>query len=216
MKLIQLKRKIETVSIRHRIEIVKIIINACELLISNQFELLSNADDISDNEYPFILVDNMSRIFIFEDDKFFSIVFPLQINIDKKYVSFLGNPISFGLLSIISSVLCDFDEKRSIVELTDIILDNYEYKALLKEQQQTLEELIEYLLSFETGYIRYDHDLKNYKKYRDMGKENIHPEYHFDINYTSNATYKVGLEKSISMEEFLDCINSETDCWFLR
>lgn len=216
MKLMQFKRNIKNGSIRHRIDILNIIINACEMIISNQFLNLIDEKDLDQKSYPFILIDNMSRLFIMEDNKFFSIAFPFQINAEKNQVSFLSTPISLGTLSIITSVLSDFDEKKSIVELTDIILDNDEYKVLLKEDQQIIEELIEYLLSYEVGYVRYDYDPDNYKKYSELGKANVHPLNHLDINYTSNATYKLGLKSSINIREFLDCLNSTTDCWFVK
>jgi len=69
-------------------------------------------------------------------------------------------------------------------------------------------KMILYLIEFEPGYMRYDFDEKN-----DNGK--IHPLHHLDINYSNNATYKLGLEAKLTPELFLDLINKETDCFFL-
>ena len=141
---------------------------------------------------------------------------PFQINIDKKQISFLSVPLTLGLLSIVSSILNDFDERQSVVEITEKILDNEEYNALLKDEQQTVEELIVCLLSYETGYVRYDYDLENYEKYKSLGKPDLHPLNHLDINYTSNATYKIGIKNAIDIKVFLDCLDPNTDCWFFK
>ncbi len=216
MKLIQFKRNVKCGSIRHRSDIISIIINVCEMIVSNQFSNQIYIDDLGKKQYPFILIDSMSRLFMFEDNKFFSIAFPFQINVEKNKVSFLSIPITLGNLSIIASVFSTFDERKSIVELIESIFDNEEYNALLKDEQQTIEELIEFLLSYEVGYIRYDYDPDNYEKYSALGMSNVHPLNHLDINYTSNATYKLGLNNSINIREFLDCLNPATDCWFVK
>lgn len=56
-------------------------------------------------------------------------------------------------------------------------------------------ELYCYISSCEPGYLRYDHD--------DKAKNGqIHPEYHFDVNYHVRTSYKYGLYKKITLEEF--------------
>ncbi len=216
MKIIRFKRNIRCGSIRHRIDIISAIITACEMIITNQFSSLIDETYLEQENYPFILIDNTSRLFIFEDNKFFSVAFPFQINTEKNQISFLSIPISLGVLSIITSVFSDFDERKSIVYFTETILNNEEYKYLPNEECQTIEELVAYLLSYEIGYIRYDNDPKNFEKYRLLGKPNLHPQNHLDINYSSNATFKLGLNSSINIRQFWDCINSDTDCWFVK
>lgn len=215
MKIVQFKRNIKSGSIRRKVDLIHIIINACEMINLNQFMSLENIDKL-EGDYPFIIVDDTSRMFLFENNKFFSISFPFQINVDKKQVRFLSMPLTLGLLSIVSSILNDFDERQSMIELTEKILDNEEYNALLKDEQQTVEELIVCLLSYETGYVRYDYDLENYEKYKSLGKPDLHPLNHLDINYTSNATYKIGIKNAIDINVFLDCLDPNTDCWFFK
>jgi len=215
MKLIQFKRDIKSGSIRHRLDLINIIINACELINSHQFNVLKSIEDLKE-DYPFILIESTSRIYLFENNKFFSFSFPFQINIEKSQVSFLSAPITFELLSIISSVLEKFDERQSMVDLTEKIFDNEEYKVLLEDEQKTVEKLIVCLLSYEIGYVRYDYDQENYEKYKSLGKPNLHPLNHLDVNYTSNATYKLGIKNTLGIKAFLDCLDSTTDCWFFK
>lgn len=118
MKIIQFKRDIKSNSIRHKVDLIHIIISACEMINLNQFISLDNIDELEE-DYPFILIENTSRMYLFENNKFFSISFPFQINIDKKQISFLSVPLTLGLLSIVSSILNDFDERQSVVEITE-------------------------------------------------------------------------------------------------
>ena len=52
------------------------------------------------------------------------------------------------------------------------------------------------LLSFEPCYIRYDHDAVH------VSEE--HPLDHFDLNYSKNASFKVGLKRYLMIENFQD------------
>lgn len=61
----------------------------------------------------------------------------------------------------------------------------------------------------EDGYIRYDYDPAN-------EDGDIHPLYHFDINYSSAVTYKIGLNKPIKGNDFQDTLNIKTNCAYLR
>lgn len=215
MKIIQFKRAIKSSIIRCKADLINIVINACELINQKQFTSLNSIDDLEKN-YPFILIDKTSRIFLFEESKIFSISFPLQINLDKNHVIFLGVPLTSGLLSIASSVLKDFDERKSVVELIEKIFENEEYNELLNADQQIIGELIGLFISYEAGYIRYDYDLENYEKYKLLGKPNLHPLNHLDINYSSYATYKLGIKNKLDIKTFLDCLNPNTDCWFFK
>ena len=62
---------------------------------------------------------------------------------------------------------------------------------------------------FEEGYIRYDHDEIN---------ENglLHPLFHYDIFYSSNTTFKIGLKTSINCDHFIDLLQVESNCHFLN
>lgn len=215
MKIIQFKRAIKSSIIRRKADLINIVINACELINQKQFTSLNSIDDLEKN-YPFILIDKTSRIFLYEESKIFSISFPLQINLDKNHVIFLGVPLTSGLLSIASSVLKDFDERKSVVELIEKIFENEEYNELLNADQQIIGELIGLFISYEAGYIRYDCDLENYEKYKLLGKPNLHPLNHLDINYSSYATYKLGIKNELDIKTFLDCLNPNTDCWFFK
>ena len=220
MKLIVFNQKIKSGCIRHRNDVIEIIIRACELIISNNFSALSTIKDLSKKQYPFIIIGDTSRLFLFEEDKFFSVAFPFQINIEEKQVSFLNQPFTAGLLATVAKALDDFDgkktiEKEPIENIVDKLWEAVQYNCLSEDDQYMISRLISYLLSYEIGYIRYDCDPDTFSKYDKKGKPKVHPKNHFDVNYASNATYKLGLSKEILINEFVDCLNPETDCWFL-
>lgn len=69
-------------------------------------------------------------------------------------------------------------------------------------------KIILYLIEFEPGYVRYDYDNEHFIP-------NVHPIHHLDINYSNNATYKIGLNKEFTTEMFINFVDKETDCFFL-
>ena len=66
MKIIQFKRDIKSNSIRHKVDLIHIIISACEMINLNQFISLDNIDELEE-DYPFILIENTSRMYLFEN-----------------------------------------------------------------------------------------------------------------------------------------------------
>ena len=68
--------------------------------------------------------------------------------------------------------------------------------------------LLEEMLSFEPGYIRYDIDEQN---------ENgtLHPLHHLDVNYSAYGAYKIGLNAKLVNGYFENILDISTDCCFL-
>ena len=69
-------------------------------------------------------------------------------------------------------------------------------------------QILKELLVFESGYLRYDYD-----KERENG--NLHPLNHLDINYSSNATFKIGINNTIDCNTFIDILDINTDSYFI-
>ncbi|MCI5147779.1 MAG: hypothetical protein D3923_20140 [Candidatus Electrothrix sp. AR3] len=67
----------------------------------------------------------------------------------------------------------------------------------------------------EDGYIRYDIDPENYEKFKKRGEKHKHPENHYDVFYSNNLTFKIGLKSIITYSEFIDLLNVNTDCNYL-
>lgn len=152
-----------------------------------------------------LVIDKMSRLFVFHEEKFFSVAFPFHVSlsadnsiaeINSLSKRIVDNASISGVLSIINNKT--FQLHPSPLEHWNR-LESYEVQAL---------ELLEEIFTFEPGYIRYDHDPE-----RENGK--LHPLHHLDINYSGYGTFKVGVKKQLHGSTFEDILNILTDCSFL-
>lgn len=216
MKLLQFNRKINSEAIRERYDITQIIISACEYVVDNQYKELLNIDEITPETNAFIFIDKMARLFIVEEAQIFSVTFPFNINLNESKVTFRHFEISHSVLAAINSIVQESIELYNIESLIDCIWENTKEMALTAEEKEIVDQIIYHLMSYEIGYIRYDIDPINAQKYKERGKLNMHPENHFDINYTSSATYKIGLKSAITVPDFVNFLNINTDCWFIK
>lgn len=158
-------------------------------------------------------VDRMSRLFFFKKDKYFSIVFPFYtFEEDGKFNFSFQNKIDITsqlISKVISIIKCDeFKEKCSL----DFVSPICEYEEQCDENFWIF---LRELLLMEDGYLRYDYDLEEYEKAKKRGEENIHPLNHYDLFYSSNASFKIGLKKELLQDEFIDLLNTRTDCKYL-
>ncbi len=160
-------------------------------------------------------IDKMSRIFFFNDNKqkYFSIVFPFYIDkVDNKYNFLFQNFIEVDnrlTSQVISIIKCDEFKANCSLDFFDI---RCEYED---ECDEDFWIFLTELLLIEDGYIRYDYDEENYKKFKNLGEEHKHPLNHYDLFYSSNATFKIGLKESLSEDDFIDLLNINTDCKYL-
>lgn len=145
----------------------------------------------------------MSRLFFYKGNQFFSVSFPFTVIISEDKVleirTYSGRNVTNENISSAISVLNNerFKLKPSPVEFMFELSDDEPGLYLLEE-----------IFLFEPSYIRYDIDPKN-----ENGK--LHPLIHFDINYSSYGTYKIGLEKNINDVEFENILNILTECLYL-
>lgn len=216
MKIISINRKISTSAVRNRCDAIKIIMQACEFIIENEYKNLDSLDYILTEKKPFIYVDKMYRLFIYEENKLFSIVFPFVIDIEKSEVKMHYRNINRQMLAIINTIFLYNWDELSIERLLEMIWDHDFYKSLEDEDRECLIEAVTHLISYEIGYIRYDYDVENSKKYTEKGKADVHPENHFDINYSGAGTYKIGTNEKVSMEKFLDLLDVTKDCMYIK
>lgn len=160
-----------------------------------------------------IIIDKMSRVFYQVDNKIFSIAFPFGIeNIDNQYRIYdlsLDVEIDSKMISIMISILMQ-------LELTDVsaeMMFDMSYEAIANEMESkdvdVAWKILFKLLFTELGYIRYDFDEKHMDSV-------YHPLNHFDINYSSNITYKIGLKDRIEIEHMISFLNVKSECKYLE
>jgi len=174
-----------------------------------------------------LVVERMSRLFFTskKDKKIYSIVFPFFIeSIDDSFVVKLQKfeyldyiesendsfiEIDYQLISnVLSFIKCDnFKEQCSLDFITPI--DEYE------QYDKNFWIFLRELLLMEDGYIRYDYDEKNYKKALENGEQHLHPLNHYDLFYSSNATFKIGLLDEISSNDVIEFLDIRKECQYL-
>lgn len=183
------------------------------LLLLETLKLFENPEDDTVNEIGRINIhiDKMSRIFYITKEKYFSFLFPFSVEAQDGYYRFYDSMTEYELDDkLISLLISIFKQSRilenSLEKAMDFIIESaeeYEFRDLDK-----IWRLLFKLWYMEDGYIRYDYD---------PGRENadIHPLHHLDINYSTGATYKLGLRTSIKMEDFRNILDTRTNCSYL-
>ena len=61
-------------------------------------------------------------------------------------------------------------------------------------------------MTYELGYIRYDDDIDGFKEAAKKGVPKQHPRYHYDVNYSQQAAFKIGLDKKITPDKFIQLL----------
>jgi len=206
--------------IKTKTQIIEVLMESLQLILQNY--KISNEKTAGK---IILIVDKMSRLFFISENKFYSITFPFFIEkIDNNFIIKLQKfdyldyiedendlfvEVDYQIISdILSFIKCDnFKNQCSLDFITPI--DEYE------QYEKKFWIFLRELLLMEDGYIRYDYDIENYKKAKRSGKSHIHPLNHYDLFYSSNATFKIGLLNEINNEDFIDLLNVNTDCKYL-
>lgn len=159
--------------------------------------------------------EKMNRVFCFMKEKYFSTVFPFEIETGNEGSYKVYDPISDTEIDERSIVLMermlnriDFEGKSIDTIIEDAYFDVAE-EGYMSDEVNRCFGLILRLLAMELGYIRYDYDPKHIK-------EKTHPLHHLDINYSSVGTYKLGLRRRIRREEFVDMLDVKTECKYIQ
>lgn len=189
----------------------------CVLLILEMLNILLAGEVISKEKGVIvIIVDKMSRLFCFSENKYFSMVFPFDIEIAEErdtvykiYDSILGIELDSRLTALMKRMLGQIDFfHNTIDEIIEKAYFDVSGEEYTEDEVEKCFNLILRLLSMESGYIRYDYDYGH-----ENGKQ--HPLYHFDVNYSSKGTYKLGINKKMKEEDFIDLLDTKTECRYI-
>ncbi len=192
--------------IRNKRDIILLLLDTMKLIVNPEGSFSDDFGKVT------IYVDKMSRIFYETKEKYFSFIFPFLIENQNQNYKIYDNHTECELNDrMISLLISIFQQENlwgnSLEKAMDIIIDRaeeYEYSDI-----DTIWKLIIKLWHMEDGYIRYDYDPAN-------EDGDIHPLYHFDINYSSAVTYKIGLNNPIKVNDFQNTLNIKTNCAYLR
>ncbi len=165
-----------------------------------------------EDNFPFlrVYVDKFSRAFIYvEQNKYFSVTFPLNIKIDNNnnltlYIKNAPYELSNKAISDCIGVVNTMKESGVLLEAwVESSIDNEDHY----DYEMSILNILECLFSSEPGYVRYDYDPEHKKK--------NHPEIHLDVNMSRDATFKLGLYEKLSPTKFKDIIDNNSNCSYL-
>ena len=178
--------------------------------------LLVGESDSDSNGTLYLKRNKMNRVFCFMEGKYFSTVFPFDVEFDengnfyKVYDSISDIRINNRSVALLERMLEKIDfEESSIDEIIEEAYLDVEEDGYTDKDIDMCFGLILRLLSTELGYIRYDYDPE-----RENGR--LHPLYHVDINYSTKGTYKLGMNKKMEVAEFIDMLDTKTDCRYVQ
>lgn len=190
-----------SVPIRDKTESLRMIIHAIKMMSFAKME-----SDAVPSGGATLHVDKMSRIFFWNPTKYFSLAFPFKVLVDDDRNIELRSFNDVVITSQITSfILMLLNTGKLFTQ------DEYEYLQMMDECHDLgagCWDMIRDLITSEDGYIRYDHD-------RERMNGHLHPEYHMDIFYTQAATFKIGHGGSCATEQFLDYLNTKTNCGYI-
>lgn len=176
--------------------------NDCVSILLETVENFSDPNQaIKEIQNNTMLLEN-GRLFVFLENKYFSIKFPFKIKIEEKIKFYINNiELNSKILSAIRYAFLNIS--NNILDILSQIKE--EYEQINKDE---IEEIIIAMLLLDDGYLRYDHDAKN-----ENGK--LHPLDHLDIFYTNNSV-KLGLRGRLSQKNFVKIISKKYDeCCYL-
>lgn len=195
--------------IKEKIQIIEILLEALRYILNGERKSI-----IRKQQKIIFHKEKMSRIFFVNENKTYSINFPFNLLFENDKISInykniidlnsynISTLISFIKSFNISSENC-FDFAEQVIDFEEITKENY--WLLIKD-----------LLLFEEGYIRYDKDEVGYNEAVKKNEKHRHPLNHYDIFYSNEVTFKLGLEYDIFDKEFIDTLNTNTNCKYLK
>lgn len=160
------------------------------------FSQILNSDEVKhfSFQYPFRIKK--------EEDVYVLRTYSQDTDIQSAHVQVILSLISKGVLSEARGKYGIQLEFCSLVENT--LNELYLSRSLVED----LDDILLELFLFEPSYIRYDEDLKN-----ENGR--IHPLNHFDIFYSQQTTFKLGIENRYNFDAFLEFLCNEEECFYI-
>lgn len=188
--------------IREKRDVVRLLMKAIKIMLVN------SPPKKEDSKGEIILhVSKMSRIFFFSEFRYFSVCFPFTVLEGSESLEFSSDGIVDIDSKITSDILAFINSEESFnvncaYRFIEPVLDMSRYEP-------NFWTLVLKLLTLDDGYIRYDYDEEN-------EQELVHPKNHYDVFYSSNSTFKVGLKRKLKKEDMIDFVRLESNCHFIE
>ena len=174
------------------------------LKILEQINTWGASEDASSVRFPYLYVDtsNLKRAFIVKSNQIVSFAFPFAIYTKKDssgkeqlYINYRDIQLDDQIISYAMSIAQTLDLGKSSyaaqakgIDLTDV-------------KKQAAVKVFEVALTLEPSYIRYDYD-------PDHASGQVHPLYHYDVNYSKDSSYKLGLYRDVDVVELKELLDN--------
>lgn len=194
--------------VKSKLQVLEILMEATRYMLSYAKE-----ENNKSSGKLILIVDKMSRLFFQNEKKSYTITFPFLVLYDENEIKFISKD-NLEIDSFLISNTVTVINSGSIMDASSLDF----YGSLLEYEYNDDNFWIFFrdLLLLEDGYIRYDTDEKGYLEAKEKGYEHRHPLTHCDLFYTNRATFKLGLEKELSLDDFIDIVNIKTDCRYMK
>lgn len=200
-------KSISSTIIRTKYDLIRILLETIKL-----FMYKNNLNIPDTEEKVYLIINKMNRFFFKLEDKFFSFTCPFSVEISEESIIFYDSEYGIYIDEIIiSNILSIINE----IEIPDMKLEDFlitietSGDINIPEINHNTWIVFRKLLEEEHGYIRYDYDLKH-------SNGILHPLNHYDVFFSSNGTFKIGLEKEITIQNFFDLLDITTNCHFVK
>jgi hypothetical protein len=188
------------------------------LLLLESIPILTYGEIVESATDGFILlrIDKMKRLFFVFKKKIFSFNFPFNVEVlEGENNTIIYDPITnleinglnYAILKATFEEIIYRKENQGIQDLDSDLLQIME-SFEMKPNKDLIWEILKKLLIFESGYLRYDYDDEH-----EDGK--MHPLNHLDVNYSSDGTFKIGLNDNIDSDIFIDIIDVNTESYYI-
>lgn len=182
------------------------VFDICDYIFANKSSI-SKKEDFTLSVFNVVLHENRAFV-IFNRDKYVSIYFPFGFSDQEDRFYLNKYPIDTKRISHLRTILDSIKEEGSFLGGMKTCNDNIlatDPEYVTDEDKDVFSEIC----MIEAGYLRFDYDLKSAN-----GK--IHPLNHLDINYSKNATFKIGLHEKMRPEKFFHFLNNSKERFFIE
>lgn len=181
------------------------IFDICDYIYANKSSI-SKDESLPLSVFNVIIRDNRAYVY-FNRDKYVSVYFPFGFSLSDDRFYLNKYPVDTKRISHLRTILDSIKDEGAFLEGMKNCNDGIspsDPDYVTDEDKDVFSEVC----MLEAGYLRFDYDLKN-------AKGNIHPVNHLDINYSKDATYKIGLHERIEPEKFLQLLDNSKERFFI-
>lgn len=191
--------------IKERKDLLIIVLESCRFMMQNTE--VEQADNLM-----MLVVNDMNRLFFCKKKKMYSIMFPFHTKCYPTiHFDFEGIDINSSMISKLCTIIGskEFDMPISLDFFS--LIDTAE-----AEFPEDFWRVLKFLMTYELGCIRYDDDKEGFSKASCKGVPKRHPRYHYDVNYSQKAAFKIGLSRDLTPDKFVDFLDDTKDRKVLR